>query len=249
MDCEQFGEILPDLNRPGTSGMALRESALAHAESCSRCARLLTETESLDRALRALAAVETGLRTPARVEANLLREFRRRKSAVSRRRVRWQAATGIAAAILLALLVSLRHRVAQPSGSGSMAQVPAAGPVFSPPRNSAERSAPAAIQPQALVSAAAEKRGRSVQAAPSNEPSDSEDATVFIPLPYADDPTSLDDGAVVRVVMPRAVLASFGMPVAAMEGDGTVRADLIVSADGTPQAIRLVSQDDASRPF
>jgi hypothetical protein len=31
-----------------------------------------------------------------------------------------------------------------------------------------------------------------------------------------------------------------------MEGDGTVRADLIVSADGTPQAIRLVSQDDAN---
>ena len=58
----------------------------------------------------------------------------------------------------------------------------------------------------------------------------------FVPLPYADDPSALDEGTVVRVEMPRAALASFGLPVAAMESDGTVRADLIVSADGTPQA-------------
>jgi hypothetical protein len=49
------------------------------------------------------------------------------------------------------------------------------------------------------------------------------------------------------VEMPRAALASLGLPVAAMESDTTVRADLIVSADGTPQAIRLVPQGSASQ--
>ena len=56
MDCSQFQKIVHDLERPGTEGFALRESALAHAESCSQCAPLMTGAESLDAALRALAA-------------------------------------------------------------------------------------------------------------------------------------------------------------------------------------------------
>jgi len=59
MNCSEFGEILNDLDRAGMPEGALRESALAHAESCSPCARLLTETESLDFALQALAEQES----------------------------------------------------------------------------------------------------------------------------------------------------------------------------------------------
>ena len=43
MDCSQFEKIVHDLDRPGTEGFALRESALAHAESCSHCAPLMTD--------------------------------------------------------------------------------------------------------------------------------------------------------------------------------------------------------------
>ena len=35
MDCAQFEEIVHDLERPGTEGFVLRDSALAHAESCN----------------------------------------------------------------------------------------------------------------------------------------------------------------------------------------------------------------------
>jgi hypothetical protein len=244
MDCAKFDQILPDLNRPEMRGTALREGALAHAESCHRCARLLAEAESLNQALRSLAAEENGLRAPERVEANLVREFRRGIAAVSRRKIRWQAAIGIAAAILLAVGVSLHHRAARSSGSGSVAQTPSVKSPLSPTTNSADLRTSVAIPPQAFISSAPEERRRAVESAPSSEQSDTEDA--FMPLPYADDPAALDDGAVVRVEIPRAALASFGLPVAAMEGDGTVRADLVVSEDGTPQAIRLVSQDEAS---
>lgn len=249
MDCAWFEEILPDLNRPRTRGMALRESALAHAESCPRCARLLAEAESLDQALLALAAEETGLQAPAHIEANLLREFRRQKVAVSRRGIRWRAVIGIAAAILLAFGLSLRHRLALPSGSGSVTQTPSEGAALPPATNSAERSAPVAIEPQASVSAAPEKRQQSSHSALSNEQGDSDEAAAFIPLPYADDPASVDEGAVIRVVLSRAALASFGFAEEPEASDDPVSADLLVSEDGTPQAIRLVSQQRAGGEF
>jgi hypothetical protein len=243
MNCTQFEEILADLNRPGTRAAALREGALAHADSCNRCAELLAEAQSLDRALRALTAQEAGLQAPARVEANLLREFRRQKTAGWRRKVRWQAAAiGIAAAMLLAVGASLYHRIARSSGSGSVTQTPAAGPVLPLTANSTEHSAPAVIQPQPAASAVPAKHGGSVESALSSEPRNSEDSATFIPLPYADDPAAVDEGAVVRVVLSRATLASFGLTEAPEMRDDSVSADLLVSEDGTPQAIRLVPQ-------
>ena len=52
MKCAEFEEILHELDRPGTKGNELREEALIHAESCGNCGVLLTETESLDFALK-----------------------------------------------------------------------------------------------------------------------------------------------------------------------------------------------------
>jgi hypothetical protein len=59
----------------------------------------------------------------------------------------------------------------------------------------------------------------------------------------------VEDDAVVRVVLSRSALASLGLPVAETDGGETVSADLRVSEDGTPQAIRLVSQDGSEQPF
>jgi hypothetical protein len=61
-------------------------------------------------------------------------------------------------------------------------------------------------------------------------------------LPYADDTASLDGGAVIRVSVPRSALVAWGLPVSGMGSAGPIPADLVVSADGTPQAIRLVSE-------
>ena len=55
MKCAEFEEILHELDRPGTKGNELREEALIHAESCGNCGVLLTETESLDFALKRVA--------------------------------------------------------------------------------------------------------------------------------------------------------------------------------------------------
>jgi hypothetical protein len=227
MDCGEFNEIYHDLDRPGTAGFRFRERALAHAESCSSCGLLLTDGEALDFALHNLTQHNAGREAPPRVEAALLREFQASKVAGSRRRVHGQlAALGAAAAILLVLGLGVQHRIA------------------SQPRKATPQEASLATAPGVGASALA---GQHEVAA--SEPDEDEYAKEFVPVPYADDPTALEGGAIVRVTIPRSALPSFGLPITESDGTDSVFADLLVSEDGTPQAIRLVSDANPNLNF
>lgn len=230
MNCFQFEELFHDLDRPGTEGFELRETALAHAESCSRCGQLLTRAESLDLAFRALSARKGGEQAPPRLEKLLRDEFRRGRAASSRRRVRWQiAALGTAAAMLLALGLSLHHRGAQ-SADSSGGQ-----------RNTSTLTVGNGASVTNADSFRADSSSQEDTVAES-QTADSESATAFVPLPYADDSMSTEGVAVVRVVLSRPALASLGLPVTDMGATDRIPADIIVSEDGAPQAIRLLSQ-------
>jgi len=212
INCMEFEEIVHELDRTGTYGCALREKALAHAESCGRCAQLLTETESLDQALHSIATAEGEQEAPAWVESALLREFRAVKAGTRSPNLgRHVAALGIAATVLLAAGVSLHWFAPAMKGTSSG-------------QNS-----------QTNVSASA-TTSESAQVA-------AEGASDFIALPYADDPDGAEGGTVVRVELSGPALASLGMPVSLAGSSGSISADLLVSDDGTPQAIRLVSQE------
>jgi len=240
MDCAQFQEVLHELDRPGTEGATLCERALAHAESCGDCATLLIEVESLDFSLRQVAAESAELQVPVRVESLLLQEFRREKSATASRGVRWQlAAFGIAAAVLLTLGFSLhRQHLVTPGGvNATQISTQTAGQA---PDNSAATKATVTAPDSNNHSQTA---GNSAQAA---QMDDGEYATAYMPLPGAYDPSELEGGAVVRVVLPRAALVSYGLPVEGMGVADHVTADMVVSQDGTPQAIRLVAQANAN---
>ncbi len=215
MNCSEFEEVLHDLDRPGTPGLALREVALAHAEVCSPCAQLMTDAESLDFSLHTISTRDALLQAPPRIEAGLLKQFRQRNAEISRSTTRGRlAALGVAAAILLALGLSLRHGVV--SGTRAALETPATN-----------KSAESQTAPVELAE---------------NTASDSQDATGFVSLPYAADSATLENGAVVRVVLSRSSLASLGLPVADVGASEQVPADIVLSEDGAPQAIRLVSQ-------
>jgi hypothetical protein len=238
MDCAQFQEVLHELDRPGTEGAMLCERALAHAESCSDCATLLTEVESLDFALRQVATQSAESQAPQRLETLLLQEFRREKSARASRGVRWQlAALGVAAAVLLALGLSLNRQHLVTRGDANSAQI-STQTVAQAPNNSAVATTAA---PAADGNTQASRH--STQTAQAD---DAEYATAYMPLPYAYDPSELEGGAVVRVVLPRATLVSYGLPVEGLGVGEQVTADMVVSQDGTPQAIRLVAQANAN---
>jgi len=239
MDCAQFKEIYQELDRPGTSGYRFRERALSHAETCPRCGALLTEGEALDFALRNLAERSAGWNASPRIEANLLREFQQVKLAGSRQRIRKQfAILGAAAAVLLALGIGVHERITLGARTTSLEAANVAGN-------------PTAGTTTDAVAGGSTTPGESTSAvsASANQADENEYAEEFVPVPYADDPAGLEGGAIVRVTLPRSALASFGLPFAESEGTDRVSADLIVSQDGTPQAIRLVTQENANSDF
>jgi hypothetical protein len=245
MDCAAFEKISQHLY---SADAAEAEAALAHAESCSRCAALLTEVEWLEFSMRDLARHDAARRVSPRVESALLQEFRRQKAADARRQIRWRlAALGAAAVLFLALGFSLRkhgivlpHSSSAPEPSAAASHVqPAVAPALLP--------APAQTPVHAKVTNTAVAPARRQSA--SSDSSDSEDAGAFVPLPYADDSAAVDGGAIVRVVLSRSALASFGVPVDDFASTDPIQADLVVGVDGTPEAIRLVSQLNPNDEF
>jgi hypothetical protein len=223
MDCAQFEEIVHDLERASTQGFALRADALGHAESCVRCGLLLEEVMSLDFALDALAAQDAHEQASPRVEAALLAEFRRQQAEPVRPQgnLRWSVALAMAAALILAVGITAPRWILRNS-------------------NRASNGSASVIQATATSATTA---GTETSATAS----DSEYATNFVSLPYADDPGALDGATVVRVTLSRAALASFGLPVADISPNDQVPADIALSEDGVPQAIRLVASADLDR--
>jgi len=215
MTCAEFEEVLHDMDRPGTAGLAMRERALVHAESCGRCGLRMIESESLDFALHTISVRDEARKASPWVEAALLRQFRQKRAAPTMRMARWQlAVAGVAAMALLALGL-MRARIA--------------------------------VSPQQPVVSHTESSNRAETYSLVNNPqlaelTDAEDGTAFISLPYADNPASLEGGAVLRVNMPRSVLISMGLPIGSAGASDPIPAELVVSEDGTPQAIRLISQ-------
>ncbi len=249
MDCNRFRELLADLDRPGVLSAELRDRAFEHAEACADCGQLLTESELLDAGLRRLAAREGDSQPPPLVEERLLNVFRQRNVRAARETTwRYAAAIGVAAVLLLAFGFWLNQRAGERNarpGSETNHTFAAMSPVTQQEKEKISAAELPAGERMAQSSHSVAESAKRESASADALVSDADSAAEFIPLPDAD-PGPMDDGAVVRVEMPRAALANFGLPVEAMEGDGTIRADLIVSADGTPQAIHVLSQDDVS---
>ena len=237
MKCAEFEEILHELDRPGTKGNELREEALIHAESCGDCGVLLTEAESLDFAMKRIANGADGENAPSRVETALLQEFRRVKDKSAHKRMQWRIAViGVAAALFLVLGLSVqRHYAPSREISGSspanIAKNPTQGSTLDAPAQKIEHNTenkPATSQ---------------IAVKPANELEETEIAQNFTPLPYADDDSMMEGGSVVRVILSRSALASFGVSLSGVENREQIPADLVVSADGTPEAIRFVAQN------
>ncbi len=253
MDCAQFEELLHDLDRPGTQGFARREAALTHAESCSHCGILVMQSESLDEALRALAKRESGRHASPAVAAILMEEFQHRKFAsLSRKVTRQIAAVGAAAAVLLAvgLWLHFAHSQTPPIAINERPTAPNVTSAPSPAPAQLPASANSAL-PSALATAASPTTAPSSPANVQRASLEAESQTdaAFIRLPYSDGPDNLDNDAVVRVVLTPATLASFGLPVTGLGGGEPVQADLAVSQDGMPQAVRLVSGTSSNQEF
>ncbi|HWT00506.1 MAG TPA: hypothetical protein VN256_09685 [Pyrinomonadaceae bacterium] len=82
MSCRNYETILTEAARGQMLDAGAKTDALAHAETCPRCAARLSDEKALSAGLSSLSASAATAQTPARVEAALLGAFRQRSAFV-----------------------------------------------------------------------------------------------------------------------------------------------------------------------
>jgi hypothetical protein len=259
MKCQEFEFIARDLARyqlmNGLLEADVRNQALAHAEQCATCAARLADERQLSASLRNWSQADGELGAGAHVESAVLAAFRQqpRPSPVAAipllaRRSPWPRWTLAAAAVLLVGLLSWALRnwlpgAPQPpqaiSISVNASPAPSASPVISAPKLLADQLAVAAPPPKLLRVKARPKRP-----APRYRIErylvESEIATDFMPLTDTSTWPRRERMQAVRLEMPRAVLASFGLPMSFERATEPVEAELLIGADGMARAIRFI---------
>jgi hypothetical protein len=173
MNCKEFEAILNDLACEHLMLASKRVQALAHQESCARCAARLAEERLLSERLRLVAESEV-IETPARVKASLMAAFAERHGSTSappaavpirfapaelaqaHSAARWSRRSIAAAAAILILLavVSLRllsggaSTVATPDLPMNAQGKPGSAPRVEPP---ADEPSPRATNPGGAI--------------------------------------------------------------------------------------------------
>jgi hypothetical protein len=251
MNCQRFENVVSELARGQMMAAEQRGEALAHSETCERCGARLRDEEMLTRGLQSLVAEMETLGAPAVVESNLLEAFRNREvvTPITRKRSNasyWAAA--IAAMLLIAIsLVVFRwsNGVDEPRQAVNQVE-PKATPENKAPENKpAEQFAGVREQEDPLPQRPKPKRIRNsgVRRAENAQLANhvnNEIATDFIPLSYMSAASLQDGGQIIRVQLPRAALANFGVPVNMDRYNERVKADVLFGVDGRAQAIRFV---------
>ncbi|PYS72027.1 MAG: hypothetical protein DMF69_08740 [Acidobacteria bacterium] len=261
MNCQKFESVAGEFARGQMMEAELRSEAIAHTSGCATCASLLRDEELLMRGLRSLAADMSSLEASSSSEARLLNAFRQRQVVVPLPVSRTNRAiwlTAVAALFLLVFsLVAFRWR--DSSNETPAQQVTAPQPVQrdetvavdkNPEPESQKEIGPGESHKRtprrnlsnslAFNARAKGSRNRNSNVAANHV--SSEVATDFLPLGYMNATTFQDGGQIVRVELPRARLASFGIPVNMDRFNERVKADILVSVDGTARAIRFVQE-------
>src|ERR1051325_5826531 len=252
MNCQRFENVVSELARGQMMAAEQRGEALAHSEACEKCAARLRDEEMLTRGLQSLAAEMEPLGAPVDVETRLLEAFRTRHVvtpiASRRSNAGYWVAAAVAAMFLIAISVvvfkSSTH-VDEPRQAIKQAE-PEVRPENKAPENKPSEQFTAGIQepndslPQRQkpkrIHPAALRRPENAQLANNVN----EIATDFIPLSYMSAASLQDGGQIVRVQLPRAALANFGLPVNMDRYNEKVKADVIYGVDGMARAIRFV---------
>ena len=184
--------------------------AREHLRSCPRCAALFESATALRADLRELGQLTAEAKTPSRVEMRLRQEYRTLHTTEKSRSRAVVASWLLAAATLVLVGTSLLLW-----RRGGRADVVTQKPVTP------------AVTPS--VAAGPELGGTLIA---------ENDGDEFALIPGTI-PGSLDDTAVVRVQMERGSLGALGLSVNEEHANDLVQVDLLLGADGQPQAYRL----------
>jgi len=162
--------------------------------------------------------------------------------------VRYTIAAGgmlVVAIAFVAAVVSLRSvsEISHVIEVQAPAEMPAtARPAYLPPLRAGSNPTSGRAtyrEPELTVDRTAVKANYTRQA-PKREKAVIDDQPEFIPVAYTGDPRETAGGHIVRVDMSRSSLFALGVNVPLENDSDTVKADLLVGADGVTRAIRVV---------
>ena len=210
MNCEEFAS--EGMDRDLVASGPESAAAREHLRNCPHCAALYESSLALSADLRELGQLTSEATAPARVEMRLRQEFRTLHT-TEKSRGRVVVASWLLAAAALVLVASSLLVWHKHGEIYTVKPYPSSGtPV-------AARSV--ATGPELGGTLIAENNGEE-----------------FALIPGAI-PGLLDDTTVVRVQMERGALGALGLSVNEERANDVVQVDLLLGADGQPQAYRL----------
>lgn len=209
MNCDEFANLGIDTD----SSAVQPDSAEAreHLRTCPACAALSESAQRLREDLRELAHATSKAEAPSRVEMRLRQEFRTRHT-TEKNHTRAVIAGWVLAAASFVLVAGSFYFWHRPN-----------------PVNVAN-SAPRTAASNPAIAATAPELGGTLIAA--------NDGEEFALIPGAF-PGLQDESTVVRVQMQRGSLSALGLTVDEEHASDVVQVDLLIGADGQPQAYRL----------
>lgn len=212
MNCEEFANLDLDLDTSAEGPES--NAAREHLRNCPACASLYESSQRLRAELRELGMATSDVTTASRVEMRLRQEFRTRHTTEKNRGRAIVAGWLLAAATIVLVAGSLF--VWRHSKDADVAKVQ--------PKANPQVVQTAAAGPELGGTLIAENDGE-------------EFALIPGALPGLQDETT-----VVRVQMQRGSLSALGLTVNEERANDVVEVDLLVGADGQPQAYRLPQQ-------
>jgi hypothetical protein len=204
----------------------------------------------LREALKNLAAVESSLAAPERVEESLRMAFRRQsdtaRQVVAAKKSPLRSRMALAAAFLAGLVLgalTIRRFLEPPPDELKPTTTVVLAPAAPPVQKAAAERLGALERPSAKPESGNAVRSGARTAprrAERRRPAGVEIMTDFIPLTYAGALMEQEGAQLLRVQMPRSALISLGMPVAVENAREPVKADVLFGHDGVARAIRFV---------
>jgi hypothetical protein len=215
MNCQHFREIYADGSRIIDKSAIDFEDLELHRRSCKECSRFLEGQDTLNRTFREIAERDEKESPSEKTQQALLEAFRNRERlsrTTSSDRYRWLAAAAI---LILGFSAFVWFPKSILSGKREVRASTSGNSGLSSPGSELKSSFSATDQVGA-----------------------EEIATEYFPLAPAQQ--SFDELQRVRVMLPRSALIQFGLPMNEERASEPITADLLITVDGTPQAIRFI---------
>lgn len=249
MNCQEFERTIIDLGSDHLRESPTPVRALAHAESCARCAARLNRERRMTAGLQAVAVEEGAINAPERIRSALRAAFDEQQAAATSPAVlpwfaRHRPLWGMAAAAMLllsAVITALWMREQGTKVDDKQADVINNPAPQNPPEKPPEALADAQRASGIHLSKVGRPPARRVRRRTFPVKETDDGAGELFPLTFVAKSGPTEFIQTVRIEISRSTLLSMGVPVNMDRGEGLIKADVLIGEDGVARAVRIIN--------